>query len=70
MDRQISDKHNVVGTGRVLRRKINAAFESETVGGRAGNPDYFERYPVARTLPPQTTLLRVLEIDDAAAFER
>lgn len=50
--------------------EINAAFESETVGGRAGNPDYFERYPVARTLPPQTTLLRVLEIDDAAAFER
>jgi hypothetical protein len=48
--------------------EINAAFERETVGGRAGNADYFERYPVARTLPPQTTLLRVLEIDDAAAF--
>ena len=48
--------------------EINAAFEAQTVGGRAGDPDYFERYPVAKTLPPQTTLLRVLEIDDACAF--
>jgi hypothetical protein len=50
--------------------EINLAFERETVGGRAGNGDYFERYPMAKTLPPETTLLRVLEIDDASAFSR
>jgi Domain of unknown function (DUF5069) len=46
--------------------EINAAFEAETIGRRG--PEYFERYPVAKTLPPETTLLRVLEIDDASAF--
>jgi hypothetical protein len=46
--------------------EINARFESQTIGQRG--PDYFERYPVAKTLPPETTLLRVLEIDDAALF--
>jgi hypothetical protein len=48
--------------------RINAEFEAERVGQRG--PDYFERYPVAKTLPPETTLLRVLEIDDALAFHR
>jgi hypothetical protein len=46
--------------------QINAEFESQTVGQRQA--DYFERYPLAKTLPPQTTLLRVLELDDAQSF--
>ena len=48
--------------------RINAEFEAETVGQQA--PDYFERYPAAKTLPPETTLLRALELDDALAFQR
>jgi hypothetical protein len=46
--------------------QINAEFESQTVGQR--QPDYFERYPLAKTLPPETPLLRVLELDDAQSF--
>lgn len=48
--------------------RINFTFEAETVGQCA--PEYFERYPLAKTLPPETTLLRVLELDDALAFRR
>jgi hypothetical protein len=46
--------------------QINTDFEGQTVGQRSA--DYFERYPLARTLPPQTPLLRVLELDDAQSF--
>lgn len=48
--------------------EINAAFERETIAGRSDPEAYFKRYPVARTLPPETQLLRVLEIDDAQSF--
>jgi hypothetical protein len=30
--------------------KINAEFEEQTVGARSA--EYFERYPLAKTLPP------------------
>jgi hypothetical protein len=43
-------------------------FEAETVGRRLSRPDYLEKYPLAKTLPPETPHLRVLEIDDAALF--
>jgi len=48
--------------------RINAEFEAQTVGQRGA--EYFERYPIAKTLPPETTLLRVLELDDALTFGR
>ncbi len=48
-------------------RRINEHFEAQTVGQRGA--DYFERYPLARSLPGETTLLRVLELDDARSFD-
>jgi hypothetical protein len=48
--------------------QINAAFEGETIGNRRDPEEYFKRYPIARTLPPETTLMRVLELDDAQSF--
>ena len=47
---------------------INVAFERETIASRSDPEAYFKRYPVARPLPPETPLLRVLELDDAASF--
>jgi hypothetical protein len=47
---------------------INATFEAETVGRRLSLPDYLEKYPLAKTLPPETPHLRALEIDDATSF--
>ncbi len=46
--------------------EINARFEAQTVGKRGA--EYFERYPLAKTLRPETTLLHVLELDDAQLF--
>jgi hypothetical protein len=46
--------------------QISAEFEANKVGQRQA--DYFERYPLAKTLPPDTSLLRVLELDDAQSF--
>jgi hypothetical protein len=49
--------------------EINAALESITVGQRLDRPEFVQRYPVAKTLPHETTLLRMLEMDDAKSFE-
>ncbi|HET7814130.1 MAG TPA: DUF5069 domain-containing protein [Candidatus Baltobacteraceae bacterium] len=48
--------------------QINQTFESETIANRPDPEAYFTRYPIARTLPPETPLLRVLELDDAQSF--
>lgn len=48
--------------------EIDAALEALTVGQRLDRPDFVERYPVVKTLPPETTLLRMLEADDAYCF--
>ncbi len=48
--------------------EINAALEAPTVGERLDRPDMVAKYPILTTLPPQTTLLRMLELDDAKSF--
>lgn len=43
-------------------------LEAPTVGERLDRPDLVAKYPVLKTLPPQTPLLRMLEADDAQSF--
>ena len=47
--------------------EINAAMERLTVGERLDRPDFVAKYPLVKTLPPETPLFRMLEIDDAAS---
>lgn len=48
--------------------EINASLEAATVGQRLDRPDFVKKYPVIETLPPETPLLRMLEVDDAKSF--
>jgi len=48
--------------------QINASLESATVGERLNRPETHAKYPILSTLPPETTLLRMLELDDAKSF--
>jgi hypothetical protein len=48
--------------------EINAEFERQTVGERLGDAAFLERYPSARALPPETSRLDHLAIDDVEAF--
>lgn len=48
---------------------VNAALEARKVGQRIDDPDFLAKYPVAKTLPHDTPLLRMLEADDATSFE-
>jgi hypothetical protein len=48
--------------------EINATFEGRTVGERLEDPDFVARYPIARSLPPQTSRLDLLSADDAETF--
>lgn len=48
--------------------EINAMLERPTVGERLERPDMVAKYPVLKTLPPQTPLLRMLDADDAQSF--
>lgn len=48
--------------------RINAKLEEYKVGGSLERPEFVAKYPVVKTLPPETTLLRMLEFDDAEAF--
>lgn len=47
--------------------EINRRLSAPTVGERMDRPDFLARYPVitAKQLPAETTLLEMLEIDDA-----
>lgn len=51
--------------------EINARLEAPTVGERLDRPDFLARYPIIeqKRLPAETTLLEMLELDDAAMFE-
>lgn len=51
-----------------LYDEINRNLNSPTVGQRLERPEFLERYPFAKTLPPQTTLLEMLDLDDAQIF--
>ncbi|HLI96378.1 MAG TPA: DUF5069 domain-containing protein [Candidatus Baltobacteraceae bacterium] len=48
--------------------EINAGLEELTVAQRLDRPDWMAKYPVAKTLPPETKLLRVLELDDEMSW--
>jgi len=47
---------------------INAGHANQIVGDRFNRPDFVERYPFVTTLPPQTTLFEMLDIDDSKVF--
>ncbi len=46
----------------------NAKLEEPTVGESLDHPGFVEKYPIAKTLPPETPLLRMLEADDTHSF--
>ncbi len=48
--------------------EINAKLEGRTVGERLNDPDFLQRYPSARNLPPAMSRLDHLIADDAEAF--
>ena len=47
--------------------EINQSLSAPTVGERMDRPDFLARYPVItqKRLPPEMTLLEMLELDDA-----
>ena len=49
--------------------EINAALSAPTVGQRRDRQDFVERYPIVKELPPEMTLLEMLDRDDAQMFE-
>lgn len=48
--------------------EINAYLESQTVAERKTKPELLAKYPALETLPPETPVLRMLELDDAESF--
>lgn len=48
--------------------EINAALEAKTVRERLGDADFVQKYPFAKTLPPETPRMRLLDLDDEACF--
>lgn len=48
--------------------EVNAYLESQTVAERQEKPELRTKYPILETLPPQTPMLRMLELDDAQSF--
>jgi hypothetical protein len=48
--------------------EINAGFESLKIAERLGDPEYLERYPLAKRLPPETSRLDMLIADDEELF--
>ena len=50
------------------RDAVNAELESKTVGQRLGDADFLQKYPFAKTLPPETPRMRMLDLDDEASF--
>lgn len=50
--------------------EINAKFEGFKIADRLNDPGFVERYPLARSLPPDASRLDLLAADDAAAFEQ
>ena len=47
---------------------INEGLSRSRIADRIDEPSFLDRYPVAKDLPPETTLLEVLEYDDCAMF--
>jgi Domain of unknown function (DUF5069) len=51
-------------------RAINVKFEEMKLGDRFDDAEWMARYPLAKGLPPETSRLDFLVMDDKAAFER
>jgi len=47
---------------------INADQSGQIVGDRVNRPSFVGRYPFVTTLPPETALFQVLDIDDGKVF--
>ncbi len=50
------------------RDRVNATLPAITIRDRMDRPNFFERYPVAKELPLETPVLKMLEYDDLATF--
>lgn len=48
--------------------QVNATLEARNVAERLGDADFLRKYPFAKTLPPETPRMRMLELDDAQSF--
>ncbi|HET9097918.1 MAG TPA: DUF5069 domain-containing protein [Candidatus Baltobacteraceae bacterium] len=48
--------------------EINAYLQSQTVAERKEKPELLAKYPALKSLPPETPVLRMLELDDAQSF--
>lgn len=48
--------------------EINAYLLSQTVAERKKKPELLAKYPALETLPPETPVLKMLELDDAQNF--
>lgn len=48
--------------------EINRKTDANTVGDWLDRPDFLERYPNAKNVPPETRILDLLDIDDAQTF--
>lgn len=58
-------------TTQAQRDHANAENEKRTVGQYTLELEgFFDRYPIAKELPPETTILEMLERDDALLFSR
>lgn len=52
------------------RAAYNEQEAGKRVADRLDTPHFLDRYPLARELPPETSLLDLLAADDAACFRR
>jgi hypothetical protein len=50
------------------RKEINASLIAPTVGARMDRPGFIERHSIVTSLPLETTLLAMLDAEDAAMF--
>ena len=55
-------------TTQEARDQVNAKLSAITIRDRMDSAGFFERYPIAKELPPETTLLEMLDYDDRAMF--
>jgi hypothetical protein len=50
--------------------EINAKLAALTVGERLSDPQFIERYPIAKHLPPESSRLDLLSADDEETFTK
>jgi hypothetical protein len=47
---------------------LNADISREKIADRIDDPAFFAKYPIYKTLPPETALIDALPVDDRASF--